>query len=795
MQAQTEAGVSGTVIDQAGKAVPDAAVVLRSGSNFERALTTDAQGRFSAAGVPVGSYTVEVKAPGFNAGRREFQVTAGATQELSISLNVGSLAQTVTVEAVASVAAQLAPSGNTLDAVSAKTEISAAYIQQFTSPVSDFSEVLNMAPGTFAVNSNGTGLGQAKTFFRGFKDGQYTISFDGIPFQDTNDPTHHSWAFFPGQWLGGTEFDRSPGSASTVGPENFGGSINLLSHEVPSSQNARATVAYGSFDTSLLALDYDTGQFGGKAKKSSLSLDLHQLRSEGYQTYNYQKRVGGQMKYQYKLNDRTTVTAFFGLLDLWNNTPDTNQPSRAQIAQFGDNFLLNGDPASPFYYGYSFYHIQTNFGYIGIKSDLGHGWLLENKTFTYRYWNKQNLEKDLTKLTATSAVDKLNGAIHVGDVVSVSKSVRWGVFRTGVWYDWAYTDRYQYPSSPFTWANSATPLFHEHFITRTAQPFGEFEWHATPRLSITAGIKEAHYGLEFNQFQDNGKAVGCLGGVLDKNKNCIGGSVSVRHSESYNSWLPAISARYRLRRNWSAYAQFAEGSVIPPTSVFDVANGAVETPPKPTLAKTYQIGSVWKHNRVTLDADAYYIHFQNPYTAINDPANQNEPVYYPTGPSNTKGIEAESNVLFGYGVSLYLNGTMGAAKYENTGLWVANAPRNTATFGLTWQHSNFDMGFFNKHIGRMYNDNASVNQAVKIDPFYLTNLNMNYTIKNASFLRGSKLGLAFNNLFDQHSIVGVAPATAPTAAVPFAPAGGDLLTLLPGRSVMLTLTVGLAPRR
>ena len=26
--------------------------------------------------------------------------------------------------------------------------------------------------------------------------------------------------------------------------------------------------------------------------------------------------------------------------------------------------------------------------------------------------------------------------------------------------------------------------------------------------------------------------------------------------------------------------------------------------------------------------------------AINDPANQNEPVYYPTGPSNTKGIEA-----------------------------------------------------------------------------------------------------------------------------------------------------------
>ena len=795
LKAQSATGLTGTVVDQAGKAIPGASVALRSGTEIVRSLTTDSQGNFSVTGLASGAYAVEASAPGFTPSRREIQVQAGATQDVPLSLSVGSLAQSVTVEATASIAAQLAPSGNTLDAISAKTEISSQYIQQFTSPVADFSEVTNMVPGTFAVNSNGTGLGQAKTFFRGFKDGQYTMAFDGIPFQDTNDPTHHSWAFFPAQWLGGTDFDRSPGSASTVGPENFGGSINLLSRDLSPSQNIRASAAYGSFNTRLFDLAYDSGEFGGRNKKSSLFVDLHQLLSDGYQTYNYQKRVAGSMKYQYKLNDRTTVTAFFGLVDLWNNTPDTNQPSRSQVAQFGDNFLLNGDPTSPFYYGYSFYHIQTNFGYIGLKSDLGHGWRLDNKTYTYRYWNKQNLEKDLTKLTATSAVDKLNGAIHVGNTATVSKDLRWGIFRTGLWYDWAYTDRYQYPTSPLTWVNSATPLFHEHFITRTVQPFAEFEWHATPKLSITAGIKEAHYGLEFNQFQDNGKAVGCLGGVLDKNKNCIGGGASVRHNEGYNSWLPAISARYRLMKNWSAYAQFAEGSVIPPTSVFDVANGAVETPPKPTLAKTYQIGSVWKHNRVTLDVDAYYTHFQNPYTAINDPANQNEPVYYPTGPSNTKGIEAESNILFGYGVSMYLNGTMGAAKYQNTGLWVANAPRNTETLGLTWQHKNTDVGFFHKRIGQMYNDNGSRNQTVTIDPFYLTNLNLNYTTKTASLFRGSKIGLAFNNLFDRHSIVGIAPATAPTASVPFTPAGGDLLTLLPGRSVMVTLTVGFAPNR
>ena len=95
----------------------------------------------------------------------------------------------------------------------------------------------------------------------------------------------------------------------------------------------------------------------------------------------------------------------------------------------------------------------------------------------------------------------------------------------------------------------------------------------------------------------------------------------------------------------------------------------------------------------------------------------------------------------------------------------------------------------------MYNDNGSVNEAVHIQPFLLTNLNLNYTIKNSSWLRGSKLGLSINNLFDNHNIVGVAPATPATASVSFAPAGGDLSTLLPGRSVMATLTIGYAPRR
>ena len=77
-----------------------------------------------------------------------------------------------------------------------------------------------MAPGMFSYSSNGAGLGDTKTFFRGFKDGQYNIMFDGIPFNDTNDPTHHSWAFFP------SSFSAAPCSTAvrdrptSIGPDD-----------------------------------------------------------------------------------------------------------------------------------------------------------------------------------------------------------------------------------------------------------------------------------------------------------------------------------------------------------------------------------------------------------------------------------------------------------------------------------------------------------------------------------------------------------------------------------------------
>jgi iron complex outermembrane receptor protein len=826
--------ITGTVLDQHGSAIPNAAVSLRNEStDAVQKATADATGHFSSSALTPGKYLVEASAQNFGTTRKE--VTLGNhAEDVTLPLSIGSANEQVTVEATASgsIAAALAPMDGLLEARSARTEISSAFIQNFTSPVSDFSEILQMAPGTFSVNSNGVGLGDSKTYFRGFPDGDYDINFDGIPFEDTNSPTHHSWAFFPAPWIGGVDFDRSPGSASTIGPTPFGGSINLLSRDLSPVMDVRGGVSYGSFNTILTDGQFESGNLGSAAHPSTLFVDFNRLTSDGFQTWNAQERNAGSLKYQLRVSPKTTLTGFSGVLWLDTNTPNAKGPTRAQVAANGYNYLLqNTDSTQANYAPYNFYHVPTDFEYVGLRSELAKGWLLDVKPYTYSYYNQQNYGSQpktgainltncvdvVSKATADSpavgiqpcGTDKLNSYRKYGEVSTVSQTSKYGVFRTGMWYEWATTARHQIPQNPITHVDDVLPNFNEKFYTNSYQPFAEYEYHATSKLTLTGGFKYAHYNQDLTQYADNGKTIG--------NRNPVTGVAftSQHNSVGYNAYMPSADANYRIKSNWSAYGQYATGSIIPPSNVYDVAGAVVLAPPAPTTARTFQGGTVLKLSRMTFNADAYYIHFGNGYTA---PADPNGEVYTSSGDSVTKGFEGETNVYLTHGLSLYANGTAGAAHYVSQTLtsststtsttsanpnyqaWVANTPANTEAIGLTYQRKTYDFGFFHKRVGPMWNDGTfasggNANQYIPIAPFNIDNLFLNYTIRSNSHLDGTKLRFSINNLLNTENITSLTSGTTAVAGVPYAPSTGDTLGLTPGRSFTMTVIFGYSPKR
>jgi iron complex outermembrane receptor protein len=822
------AAIAGTVVDARGSAVAHTTVEAKNqDTGAVTSATADAAGHFTVKGIPTGRYTLTFTAEGFASATQD-AVASTSGSELVVTLGIGSVEQNIEVRAIAgdSIAGQHALSQESLDTVAPKSEVSSEFIREFTPPTADYSNIIQIVPGTFSYNSNGVGLGQGTIYFRGFPDGDYDITWDGIPFEDTNTPTHHSWVFFPGEWIGSVDFDRSPGTASTIGPSTFGGSINLQSRDIPSEQSILPNVSYGSFNTLLIDGQYNSGMLGDK-KNIAFSADVHRMSSDGFETLNDQNRYGGDIKVLYKESDRTTITGYSGVLRFSSNTPN-NSPYRAQVQNYGWNYLLqNNDPTSAFYQAYNTYNIPTDFEYVGFRSTLDHGWILDFKPYTYSYYNAQYYANDNPKDTtglATGpggssnwiseatcsvqvkgklpcAVDKLNSYRKYGETATFSQASKYGIFRTGGWYEWATTNRYQIPSNPLTHTDQLLPNFHERYFTNSLNPFAEYEWHATGRLTLIGGYKFAWYNMALTQYADDGKIVGSLNG-----------QPNVKSSGSFPSNLPSAEANYHLSNRWSVYGQFGKGAEIPPSSTFDVSGGGSEvaTLPKPTQTTTWQGGSVLKLSRLTVDADYYHIKYQGSY--INYPTvNPNNPLYdidaYYLGPDSiTQGFEGEVNAALGWGINLYANGTTGKATYTGAGipsdLYVADAPLYTQAIALTYQAHGFDLGAIEKRIGDHYDDAGTYHNQVWDAPTNNVNLYLNYTFrKSGSFFNQSKIGFSANNLMNDESILDVTSYNTPAAingskyfaTTPQSPL--DTLSLTSGRSFTIQFRMGIFPNR
>lgn len=873
------AKISGTVTDVQGKAVVDATVsVINSATTAAKTTRTDANGNYSVENLPAGNYTVEVNAIGFGkVSKSGIVLAAGQTQQLALSLTVSSVTQQVEVNAgIDSIASQAAPSGGFIEERSAQSLISNTYIENFTSPIADYGEIVQIVPGAFTISSDGVGLGQSKTYFRGFPDGDFDIDFDGVPFYDTNSPTHHSWAFFPAQWIGGVDFDRSPGSASTIGPTPFGGSIHLLSKPLTSEQDIRATVTYGTWNTKLYDAAFNSGSFGlfGAPAKSNLFIDWHRMTSDGYQTFNNNMRNGGSLLYQYQFSPRTVLTGFAGVIELDAYTYGLN-PTRCQTLGLptgatytctgansafigaGINFMMtnNSDPNNWLDYQYNNYHVPTDFEYVGLKTEFGKGWYLEVKPYTYNYDNAELFSNAVPITEATTingsktyngvsiapcnvqvvkkgvaalpcGVDKYNSYRKYGETSTLSQTSHLGVFRAGLWYEWARTDRHQYPSDPLNkWADQTLPNFAEQFWTGSYQPFAEFEFHPTKSLNVTAGTKYAAYSFDVLHHADNGKTVGNLC-ALGQTTGC---PTTAEDTGTFNAWLPSLDLNYRIQPNWSIYAQGSTGSIVPPSNVYDfnhtpsaaVPHPGLLTPPKQQTSTTYQVGTVMKLQHFTLDADAYRVRFQNSYSSVIDPTTT-ETVNYLQPSSITQGVEFETTIVPTRGLSIYLNASAANAYYVGklnagtltspfnvkapSGLWVAQTPADTEMQGVTYQGKGLDLGFFNKRVGEQRVDGGAYHNQANINPFNTTNAFVNYTVRNHSIFDQTKIRLGADNLLDQQNMTALTLAGSSTSTViqgttlvdPFnqttAIAGSDNPTFMSGRSFTLSVTFGFAPR-
>jgi hypothetical protein len=101
--AQATAQINGTVADSSGGVLPGATVTaVQTDTGFRREVVTDADGSFALTNLPIGPYRLEVTLPGFRTYvQTGIVLEIGGNPVIPVTLQLGELAETVSVEASA----------------------------------------------------------------------------------------------------------------------------------------------------------------------------------------------------------------------------------------------------------------------------------------------------------------------------------------------------------------------------------------------------------------------------------------------------------------------------------------------------------------------------------------------------------------------------------------------------------------------------------------------------------------------------------------------------------------------
>ena len=164
--------ISGTVTDQTGAVVPNAAVEIRNPvSGFYRSTATDNAGRFNIPNVPFNPYHLTVTSAGFAAYAQDVDVRSIVPINLSISLAIESFSMAVTVEASAEDLLENDPTFH--------TDVDRGLFDKLPleSQSSSVSSLVTLATPGIAADSNG--------LFHGIGDhAENSFSVDGQPITD-----------------------------------------------------------------------------------------------------------------------------------------------------------------------------------------------------------------------------------------------------------------------------------------------------------------------------------------------------------------------------------------------------------------------------------------------------------------------------------------------------------------------------------------------------------------------------------------------------------------------------------
>jgi hypothetical protein len=174
---QTLGGITGTVLDPQGSAVPGVEVkAVSDETKLVRTAKSNAEGTYALVNLPIGTYTLTFTLQGFSSEKFPgIVVQADRTVTLPAQLKIGAVSDSVTVDVNPLLNATDTTNGYVLDK---------AQIEAIPLPTGSFTGVAILSPGVNAELPGGTGansgLGNAPIWANGQRDTSNSFSLNGV---------------------------------------------------------------------------------------------------------------------------------------------------------------------------------------------------------------------------------------------------------------------------------------------------------------------------------------------------------------------------------------------------------------------------------------------------------------------------------------------------------------------------------------------------------------------------------------------------------------------------------------
>ncbi|WP_254602898.1 TonB-dependent receptor [Sphingomonas bacterium] len=696
---------------------------------------------------------------------------------------------------------EIAPVTASLQEKQPQSIISRSFIEDSLPASADFNQIALISPSVSNTGAaNGVGLSESKAQIRGFQDGEYNVTYDGVPFGDTNDPTHHSNTFFPSNTIETLVVDRGPGNASQLGQATFGGNINLFSRETRENPGVELKGTYGTYNTYLLRGVAQTGAID-KLGGTEMVFSAQHIGSDGARTYSpfYSNNVFGKIVIPVGPHARLTLLGTYNENSF--NQPDNDGVTLGQTALYGKYFSLNNDPNTQDYYKYNYTHKTTDFEIVKFEADLAPHSTFENRAYTYSYDNETLSGNDVTIYgtatpTATTAAQiaaavtaanvttptqggkavlggvpgytKTNKYRVFGDIAKTRLDFGFGTLTAGAWLEFSNTYRQQRDvnlidlspnyvekavTNPLTGAvTPANIKFDQKSHTNHTEEFVELELRPIEGLTITPGYKHVDFERKIDALYNQ----------------------TTRYAQTqqntYAADLPFAQINYAITPKFSAYAEFAKGFLAPPLTVLYVANPTLSTV-APERSTNYQAGVVYHGQNLSLDFDGYKIDFTNKFNSFTSPTPGVGVIYINSGAVTYKGLEGEITYALPRGFALFANGSRNYAKTDNPGQpqqQVAKAPEWTAAGGVLYKNGPIRFSLIDKWVGHQYfitpvgTVPAGTYDSYNSPTYQSNGYNTAILATSYEFRRHIRFGLEIYNLLDSTRVTSISQGKAAT---------------------------------